>query len=593
MPNADVTKIAIIGFGPKGFYALERLLAQYVCEQCEHALEIHVFNSNPHFATGHNYAQSTPPYLLMNYASKHIDLFPGDYSNPLIFDPQRLDYWLADQSGSSVTDYSNVCVPRRRVGAYLQYYYDQLLENLPAQVQVKEVEGYVNDVIFLGDHYSIGWKYPNDNIGSLSHVNWVMLSTGHPVPYKFDSAGSAPQIHHVYPLPSKLSPIRAQENLAVMGFGLTMIDTSIALSEGRGGSFLANARGKMQYLPSGEEPNLFVFSKSGTPMIPRSGDDVQLDMTTDSSYVLSTVERIMERHGTVDFSQDILPMLQQDMEFQYYKSLMGSAGEVLEFNENWNRVQTQIIEYLVRKPKHVFKATDLFDPWAGKSVSHDTVVRYLKRLTNRTTAASIALTAAAHVWKTVSPAFGKLYSHGGLTSQSHRDFDQNWRGVLNRIAYGPPLVNMRKVVALAEAGVINFKFAAGPKLTEDRTIGTWILEKDGHQQICDWKIDARIPKLDCENPAGIYKSLIQQRLTRMMERPHETGSYYPGCIETGKHGEVHVPDGLACGIYAYGTPTEGVTYDNDTLSRKHNDNATTWSRAILDSLTKHPVYATA
>ena len=61
------SNIAIVGFGPKGFYAFERLVAQLKARKVKKPIAIHLFNQNEFFAAGNVYRPDQPSYLLMQY----------------------------------------------------------------------------------------------------------------------------------------------------------------------------------------------------------------------------------------------------------------------------------------------------------------------------------------------------------------------------------------------------------------------------------------------------------------------------------------------------------------------------------------------
>ena len=65
-----------------------------------------------------------------------------------------------------------------------------------------------------------------------------------------------------YPMPDRLSKVLPGQTVAIGGFGLTAMDAMSCLTVGRGGRFDAPRR-RLRYLPSGEEPRLLFYSRSG------------------------------------------------------------------------------------------------------------------------------------------------------------------------------------------------------------------------------------------------------------------------------------------------------------------------------------------
>lgn len=74
MQAASTFNIAIIGVGPRGLYGFERLLAQIKKRRLKQPIAIHLFNQNKFFWAGNIYRSDQPPYLIMNYANKNINI---------------------------------------------------------------------------------------------------------------------------------------------------------------------------------------------------------------------------------------------------------------------------------------------------------------------------------------------------------------------------------------------------------------------------------------------------------------------------------------------------------------------------------------
>src|SRR5918998_264853 len=73
--DQQVHTVAIVGLGPKGFYCLERLLAQFNARPLNTPLRIHVFNRSPHFGASPIYDPDQPEYIKANINAAAIDLW--------------------------------------------------------------------------------------------------------------------------------------------------------------------------------------------------------------------------------------------------------------------------------------------------------------------------------------------------------------------------------------------------------------------------------------------------------------------------------------------------------------------------------------
>lgn len=68
-------RVGIIGGGPKGVYAIERLASIWQAHLYGEPLEIICFNKDEHFASGPNYLTDQPDYLLINYSLGNVDFW--------------------------------------------------------------------------------------------------------------------------------------------------------------------------------------------------------------------------------------------------------------------------------------------------------------------------------------------------------------------------------------------------------------------------------------------------------------------------------------------------------------------------------------
>ena len=68
-------------------------------------------------------------------------------------------------------------------------------------------------------------------------------------------------------------------------------------------------------------------------------------------------------------------------------------------------------------------------------------------------------------------------------------------------------------------------------------------------------------------------------------------SYKPGCLDINKCGNpIDINGKVNIDFTFYGTPTEGITFDNDTLSRTRNDFASMWAKKVYDEALEKGIY---
>ncbi len=231
-------RVAIVGLGPKGLFALERLL--------DHAragapLQVDIYEPHPAPGAGPNYDPGQPEYLRMNYTASQVDMWwPGSGAVPA---DQRRSFvqWAECDPGSYP--------PRAHVGRYLGSGLALLLRRAPGNVEVSIRPLRVVEVTPSGSAWSLGGR----------EYDAVLIATGH-------AAGS------VFPVDTWLSHERVPpgSRVAVRGFALTFIDAALALTEGRGGHFERLVEPlRLRYVPSEDDVVLVPYSRSGRPMLPK------------------------------------------------------------------------------------------------------------------------------------------------------------------------------------------------------------------------------------------------------------------------------------------------------------------------------------
>ena len=104
--------------------------------------------------------------------------------------------------------------------------------------------------------------------------------------------------------------------------GLVAIDVVTALTIGRGGQFVESGSG-LRYLPSGREPRLQLFCRSGLPFTAKSvtgkdRTDVYKPLICTDAALDALSGRANGRRRLVDVRRELLPLLFAEMYSRYY-----------------------------------------------------------------------------------------------------------------------------------------------------------------------------------------------------------------------------------------------------------------------------------
>ncbi len=575
-------KIAIVGLGPKGLYGFERLLARLNSNLINDPLEIHLFNKTRFMGSGDVYRSDQPGYLLMNFSNKHINMWPNEAPQPLVQHPERFSQYLAREQNTTPAAIDSLYASRATVGAYLEQGFAELCNNVPENVLLDKHIAEVNSIEKQGGNYVIGFKEEEKTL-HLDGFQQILITTGHQR-HKKCIKPKVNRIRYIYPVDETLKEVTQHHTVAMKGLGLTFIDAALALTEGRGGRFTETTNGNYTYSPSGKEPNhIYPFSKSGWPMLPKYNFD-----TPENEPPLYVESIQPSTDAQLSFTNDILPLLHQDMEFAYYNTLIAHKQVELIYHTDYEQIKAQIDAFHQAYPEYPeFSLKRLLEPEFNPKLStHQNILEYLTAFTEVAPLNIVheAQLRAAAVWKRVSPVFNTLYSFSGLDPASHEEFDKHYFGKLNRIAFGPPPDNLKKIIALAQAGIVDFRYARNPNL-KCRENGI-SLNNGKSQTFCDVLINARIPKNSIQKDAtGLFLNLCRNELARPYINHGKHTTYASGTVEIDRNGKLINARGIPENITLYGTPTEGLVHDNDTLSRTRNNFADPWAQAVIKQLT--------
>lgn len=592
-------KVAIVGAGPKGTYGFERLAAQLNAAPADVPVEIHLFNKNEHFGAGQVYNPTQPEYLLMNNHAGDINMWIDEAPDPVAPAPLPFTKWLQLKKGVQISDEDYVS--RAWVGEYLQDGFDAIAAHLPEGVSARKIVGEVTDLKKEKDSYQLELKTPQGVTRTLPYAyDFVLLATGHPrnklsdedqaiktFAEKNEGVGFIPLIYPV----EELDAVAPGGRVAIRGVGLTFVDAVLVLTEGRGGSFEQGAAGELVYTPSGREPEVMVpFSRSGRPMLPRcptSYEPVPVKFFTDEA-----LQRLKEESptGKLHFQKQVLPLLYKEMTYAFYDIMLrrGHVKKDLRSCSSYAEVERWIAE--AEGDASWFNPESFLKPPSGRTESYWQA--YLQMIIDEHRIwLESAYVAVIHVWRKVTPVFGRHYAFGGLEPESQRYFDQSFRGLLNRVTYGPPIESMEKILALMNAGLFDLQFAQNPVLSIDDEQGLFTLKsQNGASRSIDYLIDARISKVDVlADQSPLYRNLLDHGLVQMYENTAAGQSYRPGCIALTPEGFTVDADGKPNpSLSVTGTPTEGVLFDNDALARSRNNTASGWAAHVRNACATSP-----
>ncbi|WP_318312607.1 FAD/NAD(P)-binding protein [Flagellimonas crocea] len=598
-------KIAIVGLGPKGLFAFERLLSNLYNSDLAQEAEIHLFEKTGDFGAGSIYDPHQPGYLLMNYPNRNINVWDKEHPAELPVDALSFSEWLSKRNDCSVQDVGDGFAPRALVGAYLLECFEKLYDLGSSFCKIIKHKAIVFDVLSMEESTCLLYRNPKSGNHFRLHVDELLITTGH-CSWKGKlernresnehTEDKATRIPFVYPLTNTMEAVSEKDIVGIKGMGLTFIDTVLALTEGRGGYFSTGDNGALMYHPSKKEPKQIVaFSRSGLPMIPR----LSYEGKQEYKPVYFTSDNVLchpNGNGKPSFEEDILPLFKLETTYRYYKVQFEKYGLTLPPEKATESLQKQIEIFHNSFPEEPrFHFENLFSPvdFGDPSTKLDSLA-YFKYVLGQAELGSekSPFMAAAMTWGQIAETFNSIYGFGGMTPDSHLQFDQEYRSILNRISYGPPLENMRKLIALIDSGILNVSYSANPEI--NTVENGWTLRVPKMPLITvNTMIDARIPSNNsCKDWSELLVRMRQRGELREFLIENKSTIYRTACPEINRNGNVVKQHGeINPRITLYGTLTEGITYDNDSLSRSRNNMASAWARRIVERHNKLEVKA--
>ena len=318
-------------------------------------------------------------------------------------------------------------------------------------------------------------------------VDHVVLTSGHTANLEPTPEPKGMQVQPAYPVSLLDDSPAPGEHVAVSGMGLVAYDIIAALTIGRGGRFREAGGDRLSYVPSGREPVIGLFSRSGVPYCAKSVTGI--DSTGSYQPVACTPDAFAAIRGSgtdrmsrraVDLRAELLPLLFTEMRARYYiqaatiaegscgagrvRAALRSAWLDGTFNEATEQLA---VEYGSFEPsEHLF---------AGEGLtylsSEDYQKKYYAMLSDDTEEALVAagspVKAAQEVLRVLRDDIRSIIEFGGLSLESHIDFNRNVKGRVNRLEAGPPVMRSQQLLALLDAGVVSVPFGPSPTVSVD------------------------------------------------------------------------------------------------------------------------------
>lgn len=570
---------AIIGLGPWGLCVLERTISR--ARSSGIPVRLHLIEPG---RVGGVYATQQPDYLVLNNPCGQLSLF-SNIDNVLpsyalgFFDWVRAsgyrrigERYFMGGSGKSImpTDY----LPRRLMGEYLAWMYEVLLNDLPTNLEVvRHFASAVDIELQFGGHENIRL----DNGTSIT-VDHVVLTTGHTVNSDAPGAPGAPELLAPYPVQDFDTTVAPGDDIAIAGMGLVGFDLLAAFTTGRGGLYLEQGS-RLRYQPSGGEPHIYLYSRSGVPYCTKAAHGV--DPTGTYQPVICTpsaIQILIMPEGTtrqhVDFRRDILPLIFGEMSVRYYEhSAMlrdgpAAAAEVRQrLATAWRKGCFPVTVERLQSTYGVFEPYDnLFADTPTRFTSNVEYQAHVAKMIETDLDESLSsngspVKAAQEITRILRDQLRNVIEFGGLSLDSYIDFQSNIRGKINRIEAGPPAIRSQQLLALLDAGIVEVPFGPRPEVTV-RDSGEIVIRSSALEQPVERSVTKVIRgHLDMPFLGRSHSTLLKQLYAKGRLTQFRYGATLVGSVAIDKSFHPYDVEGrVQPDITLLGVLTEGVRY---------------------------------
>ena len=572
--------VAIVGMGPRGTSALERLCtsaSEFLAPNAR--LTVHVIDPSPP-GPGRVWRTDQTPELLMNTVTSQITLFTDksvDCSGSVRPGPSLYAWANNAEPGVGPDDYPT----RAQYGRYLEWVFSEVIRQAPSRV---DIEVHTAQAIRLDDAPNTRQNLTLSTGITLSNLAAVILTQGHlpllPDPQQQQFAAYAHQhgLRHIQPCnPADvdLSAIAPSEPILLRGLGLCFFDYMALLTTDRGGRFERTPSG-LQYHPSGTEPRLYAGSRRGIPYQARGdnakgpyGRHTPLVLTED---VVAGFRKRADAGDAPDFLKEIYPLVTKEVELIYYNGVLNQNGvEHRDFQDQFlatphdSPAEAQLLkEYNIPKSQR-WSWDRISRPHSGYTFTtakawQDWLLAYLREDVEEAALGNVEgpLKAALDAMRDLRNELRLIVDHAGLSGVSRRDHLDHWYTPLNAyLSIGPPRQRIEQMIALMEAGVLD---VLGPRLQLRMEEGAWLASSpevpDSTVRVTTL-IEARLPEPSLQNTADELLAHLQKT---GQCRPHTVdGIESEGLDVTDSPYHLIDSQGRAhARRFAIGVPTEGV-----------------------------------
>ncbi|WPC17079.1 FAD/NAD(P)-binding protein [Pediococcus inopinatus] len=541
-------KLALIGAGPRNLMALERLLAWNRRMPVKN-LDIHLFD--PAGIAGRVWQPDQPQELIMNSLAAKITLFTDhtiEMEGPVLPGPTLFE-WSQRSGNQFILEHhyqnekaflneishltTNSYASRGLFGIYQEWYYQQLLKDLPDSVTVTfHLERVTGIQRLTGHTYKVNFDDTAETFDGISMAlgeGLAQASDSEKELAQFASENNLTYLRSGYAAEQNFDKIPAKSNVLLRGLGLNFMDAMIMLTAHRGGNFQRLDDDSLIYKPSGTEPKIYAGPGRGFPYHARGFDQKSIGETRPLYFLSNQIVAHMIDKQEQMSGQKFLDLIYSDVICTYYTKLVaqkytGVSAHEFEQALQKDPLSQQVLDDYGISQEDRFNLENLAHPEGNAKTADDlqkVMIQYLEKDIAEAKRGNkmSPFSSAMETLRELRTNIRKVITYKLISDDDYAKYILGGFNSLNSfLAVGPPILRLEQLLALIKAGVVEI---LGPKLTVETNQQHFLAyskQFSDRKVEVDGVIEARLASVDIRistNP------LIQDLLETGMARPYE------------------------------------------------------------------------
>ncbi|MGR3742355.1 FAD/NAD(P)-binding protein [Companilactobacillus sp. DQM5] len=576
--------LSIIGAGPRGMLALERLISWQKETTKFKNIDIKIFD--PYGVGGRVWDVNQPHELIMNTTAQDITLFQDqsvESTGPINNGPSLYE-WIKNNAEEylKINNYSEVFLDeikrisandytsRALFGIYIHWFYEEQLKRIENNIKIEFINEEVKDIQKSRDNFVISYK--NEQI--ISDIVIASLGNLFTVPTKVEKEllEFAKNNKLIYFEPNfanepDLTNITSDKTVAVRGLGLNFFDLMARFTYGRNGKFKRNTEGYLEYIKSGDEPRIIAGSLHGLPNHSKGKNEKAPGEEYEPKYLTQSV---LGRYKKGELSYEYFwKMIKREMNYVYYFNLLLQKYPEIDIDyfqlSILRNPEKSIKELPINIEDHIdwdvflhpkeANQNDGFEEFIEQFIKED--FQEAKKGTK-----TGAITSALEVLRDIRATIRYIIDNELFSKSDYVEkFLGQFNSANNLLSMGPPVSRLEELYALIKSGII--EIIPGEMIVKTGQTKFEVSSKAQNANVykADALIEARIPRGSATSSNNtLINNLNKQKMIKNWSFKKENGDLFTsGAIDFDRNTYqlVNADDEIVNNFYFWGVPTEG------------------------------------